>query len=108
MNAIFKNYYPDISIEKINIKNALEAAVIISRSNLYIGNQSLFFSLADTLNHPRLLESYEPVPNVIPANGHTGSFIFTSNLINMAAHFFNIKSFKFDYADNPPKYLLSH
>ena len=54
-------------------KDGLEIAQIIKGSKLYIGNQSLGFSLAEAMKHPRVLEVYHGKNNCQPnsANGYT-------------------------------------
>lgn len=77
--------FPSLKIEKIFINNALDAAAAISQSSLYIGNQSLFFAIAEGIHHPRLLESFEPVPNVIPCPGNSGAFITTDGMMKLVS-----------------------
>lgn len=83
--AKISELFPLLKIEKIFINNALDAAAAISQSSLYIGNQSLFFAIAEGLHHPRLLESFEPVPNVIPCPGNSGSFISTEGMMTLVS-----------------------
>jgi len=54
-------------------KDGLEIAQIIKGSQLYIGNQSLGFSLAEAMKHPRILEVYYGKNNCQPNsnNGYT-------------------------------------
>jgi len=54
-------------------KDGLEIAQIIKGSKLYIGNQSLGFSLAEAMKHPRILEVYYGKNNCQPNsnNGYT-------------------------------------
>ena len=78
--ASFTSAFPLLRIERIPVKNALEAAQRIRRAKLYIGNQSFFFALAESLKVPRLLECFEPVPNVVPVGGVCGQFVTTRGL----------------------------
>jgi len=103
----FSNQFPDLSIQNIKINNALEAAIAIQASSIYIGNQSLFFALAEALNHPRLLESFEPVPNVIPCPGNSGCFIRSSAMYSMAADLLRIKVENNHNFDSASEFLLS-
>lgn len=50
----------------LNPETALEFASIIKGSDIYIGNQSLGFSLAEGMKHPRVLEIYMGAPNCTP------------------------------------------
>ena len=54
-------------------ENALDIAETISGSKLFIGNQSLAFSIAEALKHPRVLEVSHTKPNCMPhgAGGET-------------------------------------
>jgi len=54
-------------------KDGLEIAQIIKGSKLYIGNQSLGFSLAEAMKHPRILEVFYGKNNCQPNsnNGYT-------------------------------------
>jgi hypothetical protein len=61
----FQSRYPATCAQRIQVNNALDVMNIIQSSSLYIGNQSFFFALAEAIQCPRLLEVYEPVPNVI-------------------------------------------
>jgi hypothetical protein len=77
---IFKKEYSNLEIEFIKVKDSLEAIHIINKSDIYIGNQSFFFSIAEAIKVPRLIESFELVPNVIPTGGKCGQFITTKGL----------------------------
>jgi hypothetical protein len=69
-----------LAIEYVPVSDAAAAADLIASAALFIGNQSLFFALAEALQANRLLEVFEPVPNVIPAGGKCGQFVTTSGL----------------------------
>jgi len=77
---IFQSEFVNLEIEHINTENSLEVAKIINNCQVYIGNQSFFFSIAEGLKVPRLIESFELVPNVIPTGGICGQFITTKGL----------------------------
>lgn len=66
-----KKYKFDINYYKC--KDALEIARIIKGSKIFIGNQSLCFSLAEAIKCPRILEVYYGKNNCQPqsSNGHT-------------------------------------
>ena len=76
-------------IEYIGIRNALDAAEVINSSKCFIGNQSLFFSIAEGLKVTRALEVFEPAPNVIPLGRNTLSYLFTQQLISFLKNYFN-------------------
>lgn len=78
--AAFSQAYPGLTLEYLPVKSALEVAQLISRARLYVGNQSFFFAIAEALKAPRLLETFEPVPNVVPAGGVCGQFLTTRGL----------------------------
>lgn len=58
--------------KRMLIDDALQMAMLVKSCKLYIGNQSSTYAIAEQLKVPRLLESYQPCPNVIPmgANGY--------------------------------------
>ena len=53
----------------VDVKNYLEAAEIIKGSSLFIGNQNMYFSIAEQLKVKRLLEVCPYTPNVVPSGG---------------------------------------
>ena len=65
--------FPTMLLRHHKINNALELAQVISGSKLFIGNQSLAFSIAEALKHPRVLEVSHTKPNCMPhgAGGKT-------------------------------------
>ena len=78
----FQARYPASRAQRILINNALDVLNIIRAADLYIGNQSFFFALAEAMQCSRLLEVYEPVPNVIPQGGICGQFLSSAGLIS--------------------------
>jgi hypothetical protein len=98
---------PQLAIKKVNVRNAFEAATIIKKSKVYIGNQSFFFAIAEALAHPRLLECFEPVPNVVSTPGCSGAFLTNSAMINMLIEILNLPAQGIQIADMNPQYLLS-
>jgi hypothetical protein len=72
--------FPDLEIEFIHPKSALVAASYIQGASAYIGNQSFLFAVAEGLKQRRFLETYEPVPNVVPIGVHCGQFLNTAGL----------------------------
>jgi hypothetical protein len=69
---IFKNL-TKLNIEYIVTKDALDCCEIIKGCNLFIGNQSFCYSLAEALKVERVLEVYYEKPNCGPFsnNGYT-------------------------------------
>ncbi len=51
------------------VKDFLELASVIKSSNLFIGNQSMAFALAEVMKIPRALELCQQANNVIPTGG---------------------------------------
>lgn len=101
--------FPLLKIEKISIENALDVSAAISQSSLYIGNQSLFFAISEGLHHPRLLESFEPVPNVVPCPGNSGAFISTEGMMKLASDALSLNvSLRTTEKNTTPTYLLSY
>lgn len=76
----FKNQFSNLNIQHLNVDNAFKAMLYILNSDVYIGNQSFFFSIAEGLKVKRLLEVCEICPNVIPNGGTWGQFLTTRNL----------------------------
>lgn len=105
--SVFSSTYPGLICDRIEVRTGLSAAQLILSSKIYIGNQSLFFALAEGLNHPRLLESFEPVPNVVPTPGNSGAFISTVGMMSMLAEKFPSKFNSERYAFIEPDYILS-
>ena len=60
--------------------NALEIAELIKGSNLFVGNQSLCFALAEAMKCPRVLEVYYIRNNCLP-NGKDGYIYLDEELI---------------------------
>jgi hypothetical protein len=64
------------TIEYRPVANFLELAQIIAGSQLFIGNQSFPFAIAEALKTKRLLEVYWRAPNVIPEGSKGYDFYF--------------------------------
>jgi hypothetical protein len=65
------------SVKYLPTHNSVELAEVIASSDLFIGNQSFPFSIAEGLKVNRALEVCELCPNVIPS-GH-GAFDYLNN-----------------------------
>lgn len=87
---LFKSDFNLKNIKYLPLDNAYEAANIIYSSKIFIGNQSLFFSIAEGLKVTRALEVYEPAPNVIPIGKNCSAFLTTNHLINFVEEVLNI------------------
>lgn len=59
----FTYRYPKISVEHIYFKNYHEAAVVLLRARMFIGNQSSLFALAEAMKIPRKLIEAPSPPN---------------------------------------------
>ena len=58
----------------------LETAQIIKGSKLFIGNQSVCFSIAEAMKHPRILEVFHKNSNCMPS-GADGYVHLDNNLL---------------------------
>lgn len=67
----FKKDY-GLSIRCVYLKDFYQMAQMLSKSILFIGNQSFAFHVADAMKIPRILEVCKEFPNTLPtgANGH--------------------------------------
>ena len=102
----FLELSPHSIASHILIDNALIAASLIRSCKLFVGNQSLFFAISEALDHTRLLESFEPVPNVVPSSGRSGSFLTTDALGKMASQVLGLNAPTVTQ-ENSPSYILS-
>jgi hypothetical protein len=57
------------NIIHLQVPNFLKMAEYIDNCQLFIGNQSMAFAIAEQLKVPRILEQYAHAPNVIPQGG---------------------------------------
>jgi hypothetical protein len=85
----FHARFPDLPIEYVRTRDALEVCDRIAEASLYIGNQSFFFAIAEALQTNRLLEAFEPVPNVVPSGGRCGQFVSTFGMGALVGTFFS-------------------
>ncbi|MDR5733167.1 hypothetical protein QCE47_12530 [Caballeronia sp. LZ025] len=86
--AAFRARFPDLAVDYAPVRHALDVCDQIAKASLYIGNQSFFFAIAEALQANRLLETFEPIPNVIPSGGRCGQFLNTYGLgVLTATHF---------------------
>jgi len=73
------------SVEHLQVKDFYELAKYIAGCKLFVGNQSMAYSIAEGLKVKRVLEQYYAAPNVIPQGGDC--YVFQTqkqfdNLIN--------------------------
>jgi hypothetical protein len=68
-------------------RDALEFALIVASSAVFIGNQSFGFSVAEGLKVNRALEACELVPNIVPTGRGAGSFLHQRGLSNLLRGF---------------------
>lgn len=74
-----------LNVKRVNVKDALHMAQIIKSCELFIGNQSSVFAIAEQMKHTRILELYNQSPNVIPTtNGR--AFTSTEQMLNLIAN----------------------
>jgi hypothetical protein len=69
----------EIPIDYYKCSSGLEMAQIIKGSDLFVGNQSLAFSIAEGLKVNRCLEVYYKMPNCMPQNSNG----YVDNQINL-------------------------
>jgi hypothetical protein len=70
---------------RLDVSSALDAAIAIASSKLYIGNQSLFFNIAELIKTPRLLECCREATNVLP-QGSNGYDFYTQEGLEYLVH----------------------
>ena len=66
----------NLDIPRLIIKDFYELASVIRSAKLFIGNQSLCFSIAEAVKVPRILETCQYLPNVIPCGKDAYDFYF--------------------------------
>jgi hypothetical protein len=69
-----------VAIRHYKVQDFLELAIAINSCQLFIGNQSFCFALAEALKVPRILEVFAPLPNVIPTGENARDFYQTDAL----------------------------
>jgi hypothetical protein len=84
----FRARFPNLPMDHVPVANALDVCDRIASASLYIGNQSFFFAIAEALQTNRLLEVFEPIPNVVPSGGRCGQFLTTYGLRALVGTFF--------------------
>ena len=87
---LFKADFNLKNIRYLHVKDALEAAKIIYSSKVFLGNQSLFFSIAEGLKVTRALEVFEPAPNVIPLGKNSCAFLNNVHMIEFLEDKLNV------------------
>lgn len=70
--TLMKAIYPEV--ERLEVSNFLELAQYIAGCQLFVGNQSMAFAIAEQLKADRILEQYVRAPNVIPQGGRWAVF----------------------------------
>jgi hypothetical protein len=80
------------NLQYLQTPTALDVANLMQSSGIFLGNQSSAFAIAEGMKVPRLLEVFEPAPNVIPIGGECIEFIQTHQVIHYLSEF---KSFTF-------------
>jgi hypothetical protein len=104
----FSTRFPSLAAEYAPTTSAMEACDLIASTPLFIGNQTFFFAIAEALQTNRILEVFEPVPNVVPSGGTCGQFITTHGLARLLGDFFDHQiSLANDPVNFQPNYVLS-
>lgn len=93
-------------IEHCQTSTALDFAYLISKTKMFIGNQSLGFAIAEGLKAPRAVEVFEPVPVVIPIGGHCIEYVFTYQLQSFLEDYFQ-KACQKTYLDHDGGFVES-
>ena len=86
----FVKRYKLSNVEHVPVSDAVQMAHLMKRCEVYIGNQSLNFAIADGLKVNRALEVFEPVPNVVPIGGYCIDFINTAGLGYFLSELFKV------------------
>jgi hypothetical protein len=66
--------YLNAQLSHLKINDALAMAQVIAGCDVFVGNQSFPFAIAEGLKVTRILESYQGAPNVIPIGGKAYQF----------------------------------
>jgi hypothetical protein len=79
------------NVRHFAVDNALEMARIMNACDLFLGNQSFCFAIAEGLKINRALEYYAPIPVVIPIGGTCIEFVSTAALGHFLQNHFHRK-----------------
>jgi hypothetical protein len=63
----------------------------MQRAEIFIGNQSSNFAIAEGLKVPRALEAFEPVPVATPVGGVCFEYINTKFLVSFLSNVLNMQ-----------------
>lgn len=103
----FRSFYPELTVTHAKTEDARDVCRLIASAQVYIGNQSLFFAIAEALQAPRLLEVFEPVPNVVPSGGCCGQFLTNQGLAFLLQNVLDLPAGQLHPTANSPAYVLS-
>jgi hypothetical protein len=103
----FRKFYPEAAVLHAKTNDARDVCHLISSARVYIGNQSLFFAIAEALQATRLLEVFEPAPNVVPSGGRCGQFLTNQGLAFLLQEALNLPPGQLHPMANSPTYVLS-
>jgi hypothetical protein len=56
----------DLNVRKLNVSNFLELSQAINQSKFHLSNQTMAYQLSQGTKHPRILETCNYAPNIIP------------------------------------------
>lgn len=102
-----RQFNPRLAVTHAKTADARDVCQLIKSAQLYVGNQSLFFAIAEALQVTRLLEVYEPAPNVVPSGGSYGQFLTNQGLAFLLQDIFKLPSEQLHPPANAPAYVLS-
>lgn len=68
------------NVSHVDCKNYKEVASVIKGSSLFIGNQNMYYAIAEQLKVKRMLEICPYTPNVVPSGGENYDIHYTELL----------------------------
>jgi len=78
------------NVRHVMVRDALELGILMRRADIFIGNQSSNFAIAEGLKVPRALEAFEPVPVASPVGGVCFEYINTKFLVGFLSEILNM------------------
>jgi hypothetical protein len=85
---VIKRKLPEMKYKSVS--NFAELASIILGSELFIGNQSMAYSIAEITGHSRILEVCPTAHNCIPITANGYDCINVQNLIDIMKHKYKV------------------
>jgi len=87
----FINRHALKNVPYVKVRDALELAALMQRAEVFIGNQSSNFAIAEGLKVPRVLEAFEPVPVATPVGGVCFEYTNTKFLVGFLSNVLNMQ-----------------